>query len=110
MILILVQPLVSLINSHLESRPDVLIEMQQTLYRIYRMGVTIVFTWVPAHICVLGNKLADKIAKGTTKKGKDKINVSICRKEVKNMIKSQTKGEMAETMEKDKKGRWYYGL
>ncbi len=35
--------LVSLLYSHSESRPDILMEIMQTLYRIQMMGITVFF-------------------------------------------------------------------
>lgn len=59
--------LASIQFSQSESRPDILIEIQQTLYRIQMMGSTGSFLWVPAHIGVKGNEMADKAAKEATK-------------------------------------------
>ncbi len=52
--------LASLLYSHSESRPDILMGIMQTLYRIQMMGITVVFLWVPAHIGIQGNETADK--------------------------------------------------
>lgn len=70
-----------------ESRLDVLIEMQQALYMVQSMGVTVIFSWVPAHIEIMGNEMADRIAKRATKKEGIESKVGICQKEVKNTIK-----------------------
>ncbi len=59
--------LASLLYSHSESRPDILMEIMQTLYRIQMMGITVVFLWVPAHIGIQGNETADKEAKASSK-------------------------------------------
>ncbi len=49
--------LASLLYSHSESRPDILMEIMQTLNRIQMMGITVVFLWVPAHIGIQGNEI-----------------------------------------------------
>lgn len=59
--------LVSLQNSHSERRPDILIEIQQTLYRIQMMGMTVVFIWVPAHFGIIANEMSDNAAKEVLK-------------------------------------------
>ena len=60
--------LISLKNNKSEGRPDVLIKMQQTLYRIQMMGPSIILVWIPAHIGIKGNEVADKCAKEATKR------------------------------------------
>ncbi len=42
------------------------------------MGLTVIFLWVPAHIGIRGNKMADKVAMESTKISKIdlKINMS----------------------------------
>lgn len=55
--------LVSLQKGHSEGRSDILIEIQQTLFRIHMMGLSVVFVWVPAHYGVRGNEAEDKLAK-----------------------------------------------
>lgn len=45
-----------------------MIEIQQTLYRTQMMGSSVIFLWVPAHIGIKGNKMADKAAKEATKR------------------------------------------
>ena len=51
--------LISLKSNKSDGRPDVLIEMQETLYRIQMMGL-------PAHIGSKGNEFADKCANEAT--------------------------------------------
>ena len=58
--------LASLQCSNSDSRPDILIEVQQT-YRIQMMGLTVIFVREPAHIDIKENKMSDKVAKEATK-------------------------------------------
>ena len=44
----------SLQFNHSDSRPDIVIEAQQILYRIQMMGLIVIFVWVPAHIGIRG--------------------------------------------------------
>ena len=49
------------------NRQDLLLETQQSLYRLHRAGITITFCGVPAHVGIKGNDGADKTAKIATK-------------------------------------------
>lgn len=45
--------------NHSTSRPNSLLELQQKLHRIEKMGVSVMFIWVPAHIGIKVNSFAD---------------------------------------------------
>lgn len=44
-------------------RQDIILEIMQYIYKIHNQGTTVSFIWVPAHVGVEGNELADKFAK-----------------------------------------------
>lgn len=54
--------LMSINSGKSASRQDILYEILQNLYRIYRIGVNISFLWVPAYVGVEGNEEADQLA------------------------------------------------
>ena len=45
------------------SRPDLVLKVRQSLYRPHSIGKEVVFCWVPAHASVVGNEVADRLAK-----------------------------------------------
>ena len=45
------------------NRKDLVLEIQHSLFRLYRSGIDIWFCWVPAHEGAKGNEKADKLAK-----------------------------------------------
>ena len=55
------------IQSWSSSRQDLLLEIQLSLYRLRRTGISVKFCWVPAHVGIKGIEGADKIAKMATK-------------------------------------------
>ena len=58
--------LISLKNNYSECRSDILTEIQQRVYRIQYMGTIVIFVWIPAHLGINGNEMADKYAKEAT--------------------------------------------
>jgi len=50
------------------ARPDLFMELMVLLYKIEKAGGSVGFLWVPAHVGVEGNEVADKAAKMTLKR------------------------------------------
>lgn len=46
-----------------EPRPDIALEKTRSIFRIKRNGTVVKIMWVPAHIGIERNRLADKFAK-----------------------------------------------
>jgi len=44
------------------NREDLMLEIQQSLFRLQRLRTDVRFCWVPAHVGIKGNEGADKIA------------------------------------------------
>lgn len=55
--------LTSILSGKSESRQDILLEVLQSLYRIWKLRIIATFLWVPAHVGVEGNEEVDKIVK-----------------------------------------------
>ncbi|XP_013884271.1 uncharacterized protein LOC106532689 [Austrofundulus limnaeus] len=81
--------LYSIKNNQSNSRPDLLLEIQLILYRIQAMGLIVIFTWVPSHIGVIGNELADRYAKQASKNSYIEILIPFSKEEIKSY---KTKG------------------
>jgi len=70
-----------------DSREDSLIEILQLANAIQASGRRVTFLWVPAHIGVEGNEMADKHSKRAT----DKSNIDKYSKaEIKSIVKAKT--------------------
>ena len=79
--------------------------MIEVLYRIQMMCLTVHFLWVPAHIGVKGNEMADKVAKEATKNNDIDIVVSLSKTEIKSRIRQE---RWKKQWEEERKGRWFY--
>ncbi|XP_027861616.1 uncharacterized protein LOC114137195 [Xiphophorus couchianus] len=102
--------LYSLKNNHAISRPDLLLEIQLITYRIQAMGLLVIFTWIPSHIGIRGNELADKYAKQASKYSDIDILVPFSREEIKSIIKQKVKERWQRQWEEDRTGRWLYSI
>jgi ribonuclease HI len=100
--------LISLQIKHSDSRPDILIEIQQTLYRIQMMDITVIFLRVPAHMGVKGNEMADKAAKEATTRKDIDVSVKISKMEIKSIIKQEMKERWQKQWEEERNRRWFY--
>ncbi len=61
-------------------------EVMQSLYRISQSGLIVNFMWVPSHMGVDGNEVADHLAKLALKHAQSDIKVSMSKTEVKGLI------------------------
>ena len=82
--------LTSIKNSQSETREDLLIEILQLANGLQAAGSKVTFLWVPAHIGVEGNELADEHAKKATGKNNIDMDVKYSKAEVKSIVKAKT--------------------
>ena len=72
---------------HSISRPDIVYEVLQLANQMQKSGIRIAFGWVPAHMGVKGNELADRYAKQAVLKQEVEINEHHSKAEVRSIIK-----------------------
>uniref|UniRef100_A0A1A8H245 RNase H type-1 domain-containing protein n=1 Tax=Nothobranchius korthausae TaxID=1143690 RepID=A0A1A8H245_9TELE len=102
--------LTSLQCSHSESRPDILIEIQQILYRVHMMGLKIHFLWIPAHCGIRGNDVVDKLAKEAAVNTSVQLDVRFCQTEIKCIIWQEMRKKWQKQWEEERRGRWLYNI
>lgn len=91
------------------NREDLMLEIQQSLFRLQRLRIDVRFCWVPAHTGVQGNEGADNIAKKSTKMN-NVINIPLGKGEAKAIIKKEMLKKWQDRWDVDKSGRKYYSL
>ena len=84
-------------------------EIHQSIYRLYRIGVDVRFCWVPAHVGMEGNQENDKIAKQAVELT-DVIKMTFGKGEVKAILKKELMNKWQERWDKGSSGRTYYGI
>ncbi|KAL2083780.1 hypothetical protein ACEWY4_021553 [Coilia grayii] len=96
--------------SHSTSRNDILSEILQQASTLIKAGFKVSFLWVPAHIGVMGNEMADKYAKIAA--GKDNIDTDIkhSKAEVKSIIKAKISGKWQQLWERGPTGRHLFSI
>ena len=57
------EALISIKEGKSKSRPDLIVEILQSMFRIYKTGIEVGFLWVPAHVGVKWNDEADEEVK-----------------------------------------------
>uniref|UniRef100_A0A8C2Q875 Reverse transcriptase n=1 Tax=Cyprinus carpio TaxID=7962 RepID=A0A8C2Q875_CYPCA len=102
--------LASIRSFYSKSRQDILYEVLQSVTRIFNQGRQIQFVWVPGHVGIRGNELADKLAKTALSKGNIEMQVSISKAEVKSVIWKTVNQMWQERWDREGKGRQLYQI
>ncbi|XP_023190232.1 uncharacterized protein LOC111608691 [Xiphophorus maculatus] len=79
--------LVSIVEQNSESRQDIIADINHLMFRIKSYGSLVKLVWVPAHIGVIGNELADNFAKNAAKKCIVDLKIKMSKNEVKILVK-----------------------
>ncbi len=101
--------LVSLRSFHSKAQQDILYEVLQLNTRISCKGCQVKFMWVPAHVGITGNELADRLAKRALTKENVEVQVNVSKAEGKmhNLGEKSIKGGKRGGIERRKGGHLY---
>lgn len=83
--------LISIQNIMSQSRQDIVLDIVQLLNRLWNSGIKVTFLWVPAHLGVKGNELADMNAKKASELPKITMSINYSKSEIKSIVKSKSK-------------------
>ncbi|KAI2647286.1 Ribonuclease H1 [Labeo rohita] len=101
--------LISLIHAR-SDREDLLMEIYLSLYRLKEAGIIVYFCWVPAHVGVSGNEVADKLAKKALDKREVDVQVPMGKKEAKSVLKKKLMNKWQIRWDNSSTGRWCYSI
>ncbi len=85
-------------------------EVMQSLFRISQSGLIVNFMWVPSHMGVDGNEVADNLAKLALKHAQIDIKVSMSKTEVKWLIANEIRKKLQKEWDSGRKGRHLFHI
>ncbi len=102
--------LASLRSFHSKARQDILYEVLQVNTRLSHMGCQVKFMWVPAHVGITGNEMADRLAKRALTKENVEVQVNVSKAEVKCIIWGKINKTWQYRWDREEKGRHLYQI
>ncbi len=100
----------SLLRGNATARQDMIFEVMQSLFRIGQSGLIVNFMWVPSHMGVDGNEVADHLVKLALKQAQIDIKVSMSKTEVKGLIANEIRKKWQKEWDSGRKGRHLYHI
>lgn len=100
----------SIKNVQSQSRQDIIIDIIQMVSRLQRSGVSVTLMWVPAHIGVTGNELADQHAKKAVDQPGVEMHIKYSKAEMKCITKVKIRQKWQELWDKGHTGRHLYNI
>ena len=96
--------LISLNGNFNKHRTNVIFEIQGLINELISAGIDIVFFWIPSHITIFGNEMADKAAKDGAKNtdSATRLNIPLAFHEYKCEIERLVKGQFTQTLKSNK--------
>lgn len=92
------------------ARPDILYEILVVLRRLEQHGCSVGFVWVPAHVGVKGNEVADGVAKQALGQHNVEIRIAMGQSEGRCLVNEHMVAKWQEEWDLETKGRHYYQI
>lgn len=102
--------LTSIRTGQSESRQDIIFEIIILTNNLLKSGIEISFVWVPAHIGVQGNELADKCAKNSAMHMNVDLQIPFSKSEVKSVVKRKVRGRWQILWDSGLTGRHFHNI
>jgi len=93
-----------------QARQDMIYETLELHSRICQMGITVKFTWFPAHVGVKGSEMVDRMAKQASKHEEVDVVITISKAEVKAQIWTKINKQWQAHWDAEEKGRHLYNI
>lgn len=91
-------------------RADLVYEIRMALYRVYKMELSVAFLWVPAHVGIAGNEVADSVAKEALRQEFISVNTTLGFFELCSIVARQVSSEWQREWDAEERGRHYYSI
>lgn len=93
-----------------KSRQDILYEVLQLSTNLVSKGSQVKFMWVPAHVGIRGNEMADKLAKRALLKDTVELQISLSKTEVKSIVWEKINQMWQVRWDREERGRQLYRI
>lgn len=93
-----------------KSRQDILYEVLQLSTNLVSKGSQVKFMWVPAHVGIRGNEMADKLAKRALLKDTVELQISLSKTEVKSIVWEKINKMWQVRWDREERGRQLYRI
>lgn len=105
-----VSALTSIKTGNVTSHHQLVYEVLFACSRLVRQGRDVAFIWVPAHLGIIGNERADKLAKKATKKETIEVNIKLSKSEGKSIVWRRATQQWQQRWESEGKGRHLFAV
>ena len=85
-------------------------EIKYCMYQLWCQGVPITISWVPSHVGIIGNEMADKLAKEALSKEHVDLNVLPVYSDLYRVVEENILGEWQCAWNSSSKGRFYHKI
>ena len=89
---------------------QLILDIYQKVSYLTKMGISIILEWIPSHVGVMGNEIADRFAKHALSMDTIDINIPLSKSDIKNLSKGILLNMWQNSWDNHDKGRQLYTI